>query len=159
SAVADLVEGRLGPSARHAADAHLEGCSACRSLVDALSPLKGDASPWIEGLGLGDDAADAFGSARPGQIVAGRWVLERELGRGGMGVVWRASDRVTDQRVAVKLLKALSPDRLRRFQREARIGARLDHPNIVRMLDVADDADAPVLIMELLEGESLAARL
>ena len=68
------------------------------------------------------------------EAVAGRYAVERELGRGGMGVVFLARDLALDRLVAIKLLPpalAASADRRARFLREARTAARLSHPNIV----------------------------
>lgn len=84
------------------------------------------------------------------------------LGRGGMAVVWRAVDVRLGRPVAVKLLDPAGladPALLERFDREARTAARLAHPNIVAVHDVGDDAGQPYLVMELVDGESLAAAL
>ena len=98
----------------------------------------------------------------PGDLLAGRYRLVREIGAGGMGTVWQAEDRDTGGAVAVKLLK--DPEgaehRRRRFLREARAAAAVRHPNVVTMHDAQiDESGAPILVMELLEGESLGARL
>jgi predicted ATPase len=84
------------------------------------------------------------------------------LGRGGMGVVWRARQIRDDTAVALKLLSrgdADVPRLTERFMREARIASSLTSPHIVRVLDFGIDAAIPFIAMELLEGESLAARL
>jgi hypothetical protein len=102
-------------------------------------------------------------SERLGQIVAERYRLDAVLSSGGMGVLYRAFDPVTQCDVAVKMLKpshALDADRVARFVRETRIASLVEHPNIARALDVWADADAaPVLVMELLEGQTLAQKL
>jgi serine/threonine-protein kinase len=99
----------------------------------------------------------------PGSIVAGRFVLDRRLGEGGMGVVWAATHAVTRKVVALKVLK---PDKAgdetlrRRFVREARAASAVVHPNIIEIRDVIElDDGAPAMVMDLLEGESLGARL
>jgi serine/threonine protein kinase/cytochrome c-type biogenesis protein CcmH/NrfG len=82
------------------------------------------------------------------------------LGRGGMGEVYRARDMRLGRNVAVKALPeavASSPDRLARFEREARTVAGLNHPNIVTLFSVEDEDGIRFLTMELLEGQSLAA--
>lgn len=90
-----------------------------------------------------------------------RYALTSELGRGATGVVWRAEDAQLGRRVAVKLLHSeLDADYLRStFEREARTMARLRSPNIVQVFDAGLDHGQPFIVMELLEGESLEARL
>ena len=92
----------------------------------------------------------------------GRYRLVRRIATGGMGEVWQADDTVLGRRVALKLLveELAADDRAtRRFVREARATARLAHPNVARVFDFGSDGGAPFLVMELLEGETLAARL
>ena len=84
------------------------------------------------------------------------------LGRGGMGEVWRARDTRLGRDVAIKLLPAefaSDPDRLRRFEQEARAVAAISHPNILALYDVGSHEGSPYLVTELLEGESLRGRL
>ncbi len=84
------------------------------------------------------------------------------LGAGGMGEVWRARDTRLGRDVAIKVLPAEfagDPERLRRFEQEARAVAALNHPNILALYDVGTHEGAPYLVSELLEGESLRARL
>jgi hypothetical protein len=100
---------------------------------------------------------------RFGQRVAERYRLLEVLSTGGMGVVFRALDEASGEHVAVKMLKpvyALEPDRVARFMRETRIAAELRHPNLVPVREVgSDESGVPFLIMELLEGRSLAQEL
>ena len=99
----------------------------------------------------------------PGTVIAGRYRLDRLLGRGGMGQVWAATHEVTLRSVALKLLNApvhLQPDRRRRFYREARAASAVHHPNVVQISDFFDLEDGtPVMVMDLLEGETLGERL
>lgn len=90
-----------------------------------------------------------------------RYRLEEPLGRGGMGEVWRARDLTLDRTVAVKLLPAehTSPTDRQRFLREARAAAQLSHPNVVAVYDTGEWEGRPYLIMELLEGRTLAEEL
>jgi serine/threonine-protein kinase len=84
------------------------------------------------------------------------------LASGGMGAVWAAHDLLLDRAVAVKVLGgALAGDgrAAERLRREARAAARLEHPGIARVLDLGEHDGRPYLVMELLEGESLAARI
>jgi serine/threonine protein kinase len=96
-------------------------------------------------------------SAMPelGETVAGKYFLEEELGRGGMGVVFRARHVITDRVVALKWLLEDDPQRRARFMREARAMGRLSHPNVVGVLDVGDHDGATFLVMDYLEGKSL----
>ncbi len=98
----------------------------------------------------------------PGSVVASRFVIEQHAGRGGMGSVFQARDRLgSDQLVALKLLHATGDSKaLLRFTREAELLAELRHPGIVTYVahGVADDRQ-PFLAMEWLEGESLSQRL
>ena len=96
----------------------------------------------------------------------GRYVVQGELGRGAMGVVFRALDPALDRAVAVKVIAArtsgpapLDPELETRFLREARVAARISHPNVVTVYDAGRDGSSLYLVMELVEGESLAARL
>jgi eukaryotic-like serine/threonine-protein kinase len=94
--------------------------------------------------------------------LGGRYRLGELLATGGMGEVWAAEDLVLDRPVAVKLLGgALAGDgrAAERLRREARAAARLGHPGIARVLDLGEQDGRPYLVMELLQGESLAARL
>jgi serine/threonine-protein kinase len=100
---------------------------------------------------------------KAGALVASQYVLERELGAGGMGVVW-AAERVDDQaKVALKFLRSdrpLSERVCQRFLQEAKATRGIDHPGVVHIRDVVeDDGGLPVLVMDLLVGETLASRL
>jgi len=95
-------------------------------------------------------------------LIAGRYTLGRELGRGGMGAVHLARDEVLGREVAIKrigmLPGATSPD-LARAEREARLAAMLNHPHVVSVFDLVADQDHQWLVMEYVEGESLAERI
>src|SRR6185436_8270617 len=96
------------------------------------------------------------------QAVAGRYSLERELGRGGMGIVFLARDVALDRLVAIKMLppgQAAQPGLKERFLREARTSAQLSHPNIVGIHLVEEEAGLVFFVMGYVEGESLGARL
>ena len=93
----------------------------------------------------------------------GKYRLERELGRGGMGAVWIALDERLRRQVAIKLMEQVdgpSDGRHERFAREALVIARLQNPHVVQVYDYGITHDgAPYIVMELLEGEDLASRL
>jgi len=92
----------------------------------------------------------------------GPYSIVRELGRGGMGVVYLARDTRLDRDVAIKALPehlAQDPDRLARFEREAKTLAQLNHPNVAGIYGVEEHEGARYLVLEYVEGETLADRL
>ncbi|MFJ8584229.1 serine/threonine-protein kinase [Streptomyces sp. NPDC093595] len=101
-------------------------------------------------------------SSGENELIAGRYRVVRQLGRGGMGVVWRALDEVLGREVAVKELRTYTDssghelaDLRLRMQREARAAARVRHPGVIAVHDVADHQGRPVIVMELVDGPSL----
>ncbi len=123
-------------------------CAAClpgRTLTE-VSPLRAGPSVVVE----------------PGTLLEGKWRVEEPLGEGGMGSVVLATDLTLDRKVAVKLLAdALCEDPafLLQFDREARVTAQLDHPNVVPLYAVGNHQGRPFLVMKHLEGMSLAEYL
>jgi eukaryotic-like serine/threonine-protein kinase len=96
------------------------------------------------------------------QTVGGRYRLERSLGHGGMATVHLARDETLGREVAIKRLsKALSGDEIfrERFMREARTAAGLSHPNIVAVFDVGEEDGLPYIVMECVDGRTLAELL
>ncbi len=103
-----------------------------------------------------------IGTRNDGVGPEGRYHIQQELGRGAMGIVYRAHDRVLGRDVALKQLPAyLSHDQrlVERFQQEARALARLSHPHIVQVYDFVRDGDQAWIAMELVEGEELEKSL
>ncbi|HJL14254.1 MAG TPA: serine/threonine-protein kinase [Sandaracinaceae bacterium LLY-WYZ-13_1] len=99
---------------------------------------------------------------KPGDLIGVRYRIESLLGQGGMGAVFAAVNQATGRAVAIKWMlpgAARSKESLARFLAEARATARIEHPNVIQILDVGQDGDAPFLVMERLRGESLAERL
>ena len=97
-----------------------------------------------------------------GRVLGGRYQTEQLLGSGGMGAVWRARDLRLDRPVAVKELTGAGlsyPMAMARFDREARTVAGLTHPNIVEVYDFGADDGNSYLVMELIEGSTVAAML
>src|SRR5437773_3669482 len=91
--------------------------------------------------------------------LGGRYRLLRRIASGGMGTVWRAEDTILHRPVAVKVLSdGLGHDAkfVERFRREARAAAGLSHPNVAGVYDYGEDGDTPYMVMELIEGETLA---
>jgi hypothetical protein len=100
------------------------------------------------------------------ELIAGRYRLQIEVGSGGMGVVWRARDEVLGRTVAIKALAirfaaggSAGDEGARRAMREARIAARLQHPNVIGVYDVVEHDRRPFLVMEFLESRSLSELL
>ncbi|HET9598869.1 MAG TPA: protein kinase [Anaeromyxobacteraceae bacterium] len=140
--------GDAGPEATH--EPALTGVApgALSALLEELArgpavPPGEDARPW----------------PLPGTVI-GRFELVREVGRGGFGVVYEARDRELQRAVAFKLVR---PGRLRsgedQFRREAEVIARFSHPNLVTLFDVGRSECGPYLVLELLRGQTLHARL
>ncbi|MDX2696458.1 protein kinase [Streptomyces ipomoeae] len=97
-----------------------------------------------------------------GRLLAGRYRVVEQLGRGGMGVVWRAVDEVLHREVALKELRTYTDaavpelaDLGLRMQREARAAARVRHPGVVAVHDVAEVDGRPLIVMELVDGPSM----
>jgi serine/threonine protein kinase len=95
-----------------------------------------------------------------GTVLAGKYRLEKRLGRGGMGEVWSAHDRELDRPVAVKIVLAdlgSDPAMIIRLRREARTAARLQHPGITSVYDIGEHDRHPFFVMELLAGTDFKA--
>jgi hypothetical protein len=127
----------------------LKECPACGACFDGSAQL------------CAIDGAELRLTLPVDRTVAGRYRLERLLGRGGMGAVYEASDLRLRRRVAVKFLLGGAfgnEAALRRFEREARTCASLSHPNIIAVYDYGTlDTGGAYLVMELVRGETLAA--
>ncbi len=94
-------------------------------------------------------------------MIAGRYSLDREIGRGGMGAVWLGRDKVLGRQVALKrigMLPGADSTDLARAEREARLAARLNHPHVVAIFDLVTDVETDTLwlVMEYVEGRTLA---
>ncbi len=125
------------------------------TLFGKSQPLESEALTWV--------AITLAGSAQiglaKGQTRLGPYELLEELGRGGMGIVYRARDVELGREVALKLLTHLIQDGRERFRREAELLAQLRHANVVRLHSAGLAGPTPYLILELVVGESLATRL
>ncbi|HVL15422.1 MAG TPA: serine/threonine-protein kinase, partial [Gemmata sp.] len=169
----DLLEDRLPPDLVRLVDQHLRACPTCLTLLNKLSrarekaELPGlarvDARPG-ERTPNPDEPADETEVELPEGITIGPCEILREIGRGGMGVVYEAKNRGSGVRVAVKILAAPSLSRKNaaaRFANEARAMARLRHPGIVRVFDAGiwqqgrGMPPVPYTILELVSGPSL----
>jgi serine/threonine-protein kinase len=159
----NYVGGALGPADIAIVNEHARACERCRRLIGTLlaSPARNDSPETdvqrlMRALGQGD-------TARLGQLLAGKYRLERELGSGGMGVVYEAVNLWTKRRVAVKILRphfSKDAEMVRRFLREARAASRISHPNVVDILDLGQDGDGALfMVQEFLVGRTLRQRL
>jgi eukaryotic-like serine/threonine-protein kinase len=108
-------------------------------------------------------AAYTLGHLATGQVVLGRYTVERELGRGGMGAVYLARDAKLGERVALKTISSVlahDPGELtERFRREVQAARRVTHPNVIRIHDLGEDGPLLFLSMEYVEGDTLYARV
>ncbi len=172
--------GQLPEAAAAAVADHLAVCPVCRQAVENLPsaafPSKvqaarpGDSSvpPGRSATLLGGTsgpanerrASPAPAAGLPPELVNHpRYRIVRELGRGGMGVVYQAVQTLMDRPVAVKVINPsllAHPDALPRFQSEVKTAAKLDHPNIVRAHDAEQVGGLHLLVMEYVEGVNLA---
>jgi serine/threonine-protein kinase len=101
---------------------------------------------------------DAPGAQEP-LVLGDNWVVEGTLGQGGMGTVYRARDKMLDRPVAVKMMSvdlSSSTEFVARFEREAKLMAKLEHPNIVPIYFVGRHGKTPFIVMKHLEGQTLA---
>src|SRR5258705_6053133 len=155
--LAALVADALPETECAAIAKHVAGCEQCHALVEGLL------------VDLGHDETIDGGKHAPSKLregtVVGRYVIGEQLGAGGMGVVYAAVDSELQRRVAVKVLRAddagqhASTMGRERLIREARMLARLSHPNVITVFDVGKHDDTLFLAMELVDGGTLSAWL
>jgi tRNA A-37 threonylcarbamoyl transferase component Bud32 len=146
SALTLLIERAAAP----AYSGRFEECPQCGSLYDS-----GTSRCENEGAAL-------TGAAFP-RTLAGRYRLQKRLGRGGMGTVYRATDTALEREVALKMIRedlVANPEAAERFRREAKAAAAITHANLVTLYDFAvDEGNRAFLVMELLSGRTLRAEL
>ncbi|HVE41582.1 MAG TPA: serine/threonine-protein kinase [Planctomycetota bacterium] len=158
-----LTRERLEDCRRHHERLRQRGVS--RS-IGALLLKRGDLTveQYLDVLARREGVAPPRGPEAAPRFALGKYRVVRELGRGGMGIVYEAWDSLLQRRVALKVLKPQDPPSSRavdRFRREASIGAKLQHPNIVRILEFGAACD-PIgrqlhfIAMEYLEGRTLS---
>jgi len=136
-------------------EAHLADCDDCRRLAFALA---GDALEGQGSLGSTRPAPGAPQEAAHAPTQLGRFQIEAEIGRGGMGCVYRARDPELDRTVAIKVKRAhgrLDGDGDERLRREAHALARLNHPNVVAVYETGRDGAAMYVVMEYVDGTTL----
>jgi eukaryotic-like serine/threonine-protein kinase len=139
------------------------GDAELRREVESLLAHRPDDRSWESGA-LKEAArtlADEAPQAARGQRLGSYELIER-IGAGGMGEVWRALDPALGRHVAIKVLSSQfsrDPDRLRRFEQEARAAGMLNHPNVLAIYAIGRQEESPYLVTELLEGATLRQRL
>ena len=119
-----------------------------------------DLRDLLEPMMFGNTSAAA--APTEGRLLAGRYLVRREMGRGGMGSVYEAFDTELQRWVAIKVLRSvlqLDSHARERFAREAALMARLQHPSIVRVLEVGEAEDSPFLVLELADAVPLSRLL
>ena len=113
---------------------------------------------WLTGTPASETpAADAARPRMPARL--GHYAIIRQLGQGGMGVVYQARDERLERTVAVKTMPAGDESARKRMWREARAAASVNHPNICQIYEIGEDTTGLFIAMELLEGEPLSAQL
>jgi len=127
------------------------------AVAEVRKLLAGDAQA---GSFLQDEAAPEFSTAAlvPGKLVGGHFRIISLLGRGGMGVVYRADDLVLSRQVALKFLPGSrigTPQAVERMKREARVAAGLNHPNICVVHEIGEQDGQTYIVMELVDGKPL----
>ncbi|MBI1809033.1 MAG: protein kinase [Gemmatimonadetes bacterium] len=136
-------------------------CPQCGVMLDALTTSCGACGAVITGAGTNSERAEKV-RQRLQEAIGDAFRLGDLLGRGGMGIVFRAREVALERDVALKVLAfdpVLNPDAYARFEREARLAARLDHPNIVPIFAVGQRNSAAFYTMRLVKGGSLEQRL
>ncbi|MDA1015281.1 MAG: protein kinase [Planctomycetota bacterium] len=160
----DYRSGRLSQAQRQAIVKHLANCAACKSKLDqpsddALNGYDGEITQ-LDGDSIETDSASE-NAPRPAIATSdhrSRFEILGELGRGGMGVVYRALDSRLKREVALKVIlarKHADSHDVERFRVEAETSARLAHPGIVRIYEVGEHDGYPCMVLELVEGSNL----
>ncbi len=157
--VRELEEEIDGSDVRTQVDARKEFyvCPSCGAKFTITNPRPGQVHRCRKCSGVLQRRVLApAGGPREGQRF-GKYVIQGELGKGGMGVVYRAWDPDTSRSVALKCMqRADDPTEVARFEREARTSLSLDHPNVVRVYEVGVHEGLPYLVMELVSGKALS---
>lgn len=144
-----------------AAFKYLKQSEAPREVIDEVALLMSPSktrTAFLDNRGLLDSVLDSFEDKDlSGQSIQNLKLI-RAIGKGGMGQVYLAEDTTLKRRVAVKILHrnhAVSPQVQERFRREAMILSQLDHPNICRIYNLLENRDSDILVLELIQGETL----
>jgi urea transport system substrate-binding protein len=152
-----LTSRTLDPADQATVATHVHGCPTCQQTVASLNPHMRTAE-WRPSL---DAESELTGSAKlPEELRRHpRYRVLGILGRGGMGTVYKAEHRLLERPVVLKVIRpdlVSSSHAVQRFQREARLAARLSHPNVVTVYEAEDLGSTQLLVMEFIEGANLA---
>ena len=139
---ADLAVSRGWISREQRDQAHLMAETSGKPVEEALVEL---------GLVSSDQARELAGFKQE----FGRYILEREVGRGGMGVVYKALQPELKRAVAIKVITSTSDEDLKRFRREAETAAKLQHPNIAPIYEVGTHDGRPFIAMAFIDGRTM----
>ncbi|HEX9103725.1 MAG TPA: serine/threonine-protein kinase, partial [Polyangia bacterium] len=142
-------------------NARMNRMLAAQSAIGALPPHDPKAlSPTVPSTPRPRGSVLAMALA-PGQKIAERYTIEREIGRGGMGAVYLAADGKLSERVALKIINAGfgDPAAIDRFRREVSAARKVTHPNVIRIHDLVEDGGMVLLSMEYVDGMTLAEYL
>ncbi len=173
SRLSDFARGLLAPDGADEVERHLAECPECceraasagkDGFIACLQSAAGSASSkeTHPSLALQATQAEALGVIPPALRDHPRYRVLRLLGKGGMGEVWLAEHRVMQRMVALKVIRqdlVSSPELAERFRREVLAAAKLSHPNIVAALDAEQAGDTHFLVMEFVDGASVAMHL
>ncbi|MBI3183282.1 MAG: serine/threonine protein kinase [Myxococcales bacterium] len=132
-----------------AADLTCQHCGAPVADLDGECPSCGESQAAIEPTVVKAGA----------EVLEGKWAIEERIGKGGMGTVFLATDLTLDRKVAIKMLTSAfsqDPEVIARFEREAKMMAKLDHPNLVPIYAVGRKDGVPFIVMKYLEGANLS---
>jgi len=151
-----LIDRRLDPVDQAQVETHISNCESCRETLTSLAPEP--TQEWstpteLEEVALDDDSLPVELSNHA------RYKILRVLGRGGMGTVYHAQHRLLDRSVVLKVIRPEllnNPAVVERFRREAKLSARLMHPNIVSVYEAEAIGKTQFLVMEFIEGLSLS---
>jgi serine/threonine protein kinase len=124
-------------------------CGTCATRLTQVGPLADSLTKTLE---------TPVHALTKGTLVAGKYRIDEEIGRGGMGIVYRAEDTRLDRPVAVKVLphdKVIDPERKRRFIQEAKAASALNHPHIITIYDIGQAEGLDFIAMEYVDGRTL----
>ena len=152
-----LAESRLGPADRAVVVEHVERCEACRETLAVLAPFR-PTKTWANTEPVEPETSSD--TPLPEEFHHHtRYRVFSLLGGGGMGTVYKAEHRLLERPVVLKVIRSnlvANPGVVQRFQKEARLAARLHHPNVVAVYEAEEFGATQMLVMEYVEGVNLA---
>ncbi|MDQ3335747.1 MAG: protein kinase [Myxococcota bacterium] len=155
-----FVDGTLAPSERAEVERRIDGCHECRAAIASAARDTAPATKRERPISARQAPVQRSVQLVAGEVV-GRYIVERPIGAGGMGVVSLARDPELRRAVVIKLVRpdASDDDLEARLRREAQAMAQLSHPNVVQIFDIGRHGDRVFLAMEFIPGETLDAWL